>query len=337
VLLRVSQEHEQGLFPPAPTSWTRWCRPPRPGFTLTELLVVIAILAVLLALLLGAVQKARTAADRAYCVNNLRQQGIALQGYASVNRTFPPGLNSLPAQPNPNPLYSNYSLISWMTWILPYMDQQPLWEQVGVSFAASPNPQANPPHTVASHVMACYTCPGDNRVLIYHNVQGYLVALTSYLGVNGTNLKAKDGMLYSRSFIRPGDVTDGLSNTIMIGERPPSADLWWGWWYAGAGQLDASQGVDFNSGSCDVTLGAAEINIKTSALPEMTACPSGPYSFGPGQLSNDCDSFHFWSLHSGGAHFAFADGHVRFMPYAAAPIIPLLATRAGGESVNGEY
>jgi prepilin-type N-terminal cleavage/methylation domain-containing protein/prepilin-type processing-associated H-X9-DG protein len=311
--------------------------PRRSGFTLIELLVVIAIIAVLLALIMAAMVKALSAAHRAYCVNNLRQQSIALQGYASVNRTFPPGLNSMPAQPNSNPYYSKYALISWMTWILPHMDHQPLWEQVGVSFAASPNPQANPPHTVASMVMTCYTCPGDNRVLIYHNVQGYVVALTSYEGVNGTNLRAKDGMLYPRSCIRPADVTDGLSNTIMIGERPPSADLWWGWWYAGAGQLDATQGVDFNSGSCDVTLGAAEINIKTSGLPEMNACPNGPYSFAPGQLNNDCDSFHFWSLHTGGAHFAFADGHVRFLTYSAAPIIPLLATRAGGETVNADY
>jgi prepilin-type processing-associated H-X9-DG protein len=63
-------------------------------------------------------------------------------------------------------------------------------------------------------------------------------------------------------------------------------------------------------------------------------CPYGPYSFGPGQGKNPCDTFHFWSHHPGGAQFLMADGSVHFLPYSAAPIMPALATRASGESID---
>jgi prepilin-type N-terminal cleavage/methylation domain-containing protein/prepilin-type processing-associated H-X9-DG protein len=309
----------------------------RSGFTLIELLVVIAILAILIAMIVSAVQKARSAVDTVYCVNNLRQMGTALNSYASVNGGFPPGTNPYPALPNSNPYYAKYGCLSWMGWILPYMEYGPEWKQVAVSYAANSNPDINPPHTVASQILTPYTCPGDNRVLVYHNVGGFVVALTSYLGVNGTNLRTHDGMLYSRSCIRPMDVTDGLANTLMIGERPPSADLYFGWWYAGAGQWDSSQGVDINTGSCDVTLGANELNLQSVGLAEMNACPTGPFAFAQGKLANNCDTFHFWSLHTGGANFAFADGHVRFFTYSAAPYIPLMATRAGGEQIPVDH
>jgi prepilin-type processing-associated H-X9-DG protein len=60
----------------------------------------------------------------------------------------------------------------------------------------------------------------------------------------------------------------------------------------------------------------------------------GPFRFGPGRLENPCDRFHFWSLHPGGAHFLFADGSVRLLPYSAQPIMVSLATRSGGEVVT---
>lgn len=63
-------------------------------------------------------------------------------------------------------------------------------------------------------------------------------------------------------------------------------------------------------------------------------CQNGPYLFQPGDLRNNCDSFHFWSTHPGGANFAFADGSVRFLSYSADPIMPALATRSGGETVE---
>jgi prepilin-type N-terminal cleavage/methylation domain-containing protein/prepilin-type processing-associated H-X9-DG protein len=315
----------------------------RSGFSLIELLVVIAIIAILISLIVAAAQKARTAADRAYCINNLRQMAIGLNSYASVNGAFPPGTTPYPAQSgwsgHANSNYSKFGVLSWMGWILPYMDNQVLWNQVPQAYAANSNPDINPPHTVSSMILKWHTCPGDNRVLVYQNVGGVIVALTSYLGVNGTNLRTHDGMLYASypTLIRPMDITDGAAQTLLIGERPPSADMYFGWWYAGAGQWDSSQGVNINTGSGDVTLGTQELNLKSVGLPELNACPSGPYSFAPGSLTNDCDTFHFWSLHSGGANFAFADGHVRFLLYSAAPVLPAMGTRAGGEPITVDY
>jgi prepilin-type processing-associated H-X9-DG protein len=64
------------------------------------------------------------------------------------------------------------------------------------------------------------------------------------------------------------------------------------------------------------------------------SCPPGPYLYGPGLASNPCDFNHFWSTHSGGGHWLFADGTVRMLSYSAAMILPQLATRGGSEVVN---
>jgi len=78
-----------------------------------------------------------------------------------------------------------------------------------------------------------------------------------------------------------------------------------------------------------MNLGVRERNFS----PDYEACPPGPYTFVRGDLKNPCDTFHYWSLHPGGANFAFADGSVRFLSYSAHAILPALSTRAGGESV----
>jgi prepilin-type processing-associated H-X9-DG protein len=107
----------------------------------------------------------------------------------------------------------------------------------------------------------------------------------------------------------------------VAGERPPSADFWYGWWYAGFGQA--------GTGSGDMLLGVRERN--RGGYIYTYFCAPGPYSFSPGRFDNQCDLFHFWSPHPGGAHFLFGDGSARFLGYAADPILPALATRAGGE------
>ena len=134
---------------------------------------------------------------------------------------------------------------------------------------------------------------------------------------------------------RMGDVTDGTSNTLFVGERPPSSTLDYGWWFAGAGQA--------GTGSCDVILGTNDINLQTSYLNGSTGntaqndppdfCPVGPYQFGPGTPNNPCDQFHFWSFHSGGANFLYADASVHFLAYTVSPVqvMPAMATYNGGE------
>jgi prepilin-type processing-associated H-X9-DG protein len=78
-----------------------------------------------------------------------------------------------------------------------------------------------------------------------------------------------------------------------------------------------------------MVLGVRERNVEG-----VVGCLPGPYAYGRGRLSNQCDQFHFWSLHVDGAHFLFADGSVRFLSYSADGVLPALATRAGGEVVE---
>jgi prepilin-type processing-associated H-X9-DG protein len=118
---------------------------------------------------------------------------------------------------------------------------------------------------------------------------------------------------------RFADVTDGTSNTVMIGERPAGPNSLEGAWYAGSGL---------------VTCPGAQIRPASPATGFVHGAVDCPYAapvLRPGRIDNACDVTHFWSLHSGGAHFAFVDGSVRFMGYNQTEIIPLLATRAGGE------
>ena len=152
----------------------------------------------------------------------------------------------------------------------------------------------------------------------------YEVAFTSYLGVCGKDYSTKDGILFHNSRTSLADVTDGTSNTLLLGERPPSSDFQFGWWYAGVGQR--------RTGSADLILGVCEQNLQ----PIISGSPCGPgaYSFRASQFSDPCGMFHFWSPHSGGANFAIADGSVRFIGYGAAQLLPAIASRAGGETVS---
>jgi prepilin-type N-terminal cleavage/methylation domain-containing protein/prepilin-type processing-associated H-X9-DG protein len=312
----------------------------RPAFTLIELLVVIAIIAILIGLLLPAVQKVRDAASRTQCTNNLKQIGIALQAYHDTYQVFPQGTRDYyGGQKAPD----DYKWLSWMGRILPYVEQKGLYDNMVAAYAsqgggAAGNPQVNPPHAGFATVINTYKCTADTRQYQATYTGGYTVAFCGYLGVNGTDLRAYDGVLYWNSNIRIADVKDGLSNTLFVGERPPSADLYFGWWYSGGGQWDYNPTLLLNlgtsirnTGSCDITLGLAEKNIATSGIPATDACPAGPYRFSPGTITNPCDQFHFWSVHAGGSNFLLGDGSVRFINYDAANVLTAMSTRAGGE------
>jgi prepilin-type N-terminal cleavage/methylation domain-containing protein/prepilin-type processing-associated H-X9-DG protein len=290
----------------------------RRGFTLIELLVVIAIIGVLIALMLPAIQRIRHAAMRTQCENNLKQIGLAAHQYHDANKAFPAGMRS---QRGKDP----YLYASWLTFLLPYVEQQGLWTATQDAYRKTRNFNRNPPHVGLVTVVPIFTCPADSRAGEVQTAQREKipVALTSYLGVEGQDLTTFDGVLFRDSRIRIADSTDGTSNTLFAGERPPSTDFQYGWWYAGAGQR--------STGSAEMILGVREKNVLTVT---KGSCPPGTYSYGPGRLNNQCDMYHFWSPHLGdGAHFLFADGSVRFLGYAAAPVMPALASRAGGESV----
>jgi prepilin-type N-terminal cleavage/methylation domain-containing protein/prepilin-type processing-associated H-X9-DG protein len=353
----------------------------RRGFTLIELLVVIAIIALLIGLLLPAVQKVRATAERMKCTNGLKQMGLALHNYHDVRETLPAAvcqstiIGTLPNgqqkwsfvnyKANP-PVMTDYNWTSWMTRILPYVEQQKMYENMLAAYEtqslgnpANPrnkDPWNNPPHTGLATVMNIFKCPADPRQYQATYTDGLTVAFTGYLAVSGKNLKTNDGMMYWNSKVKLTDVTDGTSNTAMVGERPPSADLVFGWWYAGAGQWDftyADPG-EHDTGSCDVCLGMQEINLQTSGFGAEDSCPSAGatgtgYRYnelnnpasqygkwnGPNTVANPCDQFHYWSLHSGGSQFLFGDGAVRFVSYDTSQAVMLaIATRNGGEPIT---
>ncbi|MCA9073370.1 MAG: DUF1559 domain-containing protein, partial [Planctomycetaceae bacterium] len=147
-------------------------------------------------------------------------------------------------------------------------------------------------------------------------------------GVNGQNqfkeAGGQDGMLYINSGVRMRDITDGSTNTLFVGERPPTNDLEYGWWFAGAGPAP-------HFGTADVVLGVEERNGSPTAA-------ANTFQAGAVHDPNKAHQFHFWSLHPGGCHFLLADGSVHFLSYNVNKnTVRALASRNGGEVVESPF
>jgi prepilin-type processing-associated H-X9-DG protein len=302
-----------------------------------ELLVVIAIIAILIGLLLPAVQKVRDSAARTQCANNMKQIGLAQHNYHNTYNSFPCGVKyTFP-----------YYYYSWMAQLLPFVEQDGAWSQAdtwsrGTTYAFqwwpwgdfwdNPTTPANP---VLGVLVKTWTCPADRRTELVKQIDMsgngdfQATAFTAYLGnagIQGDFGGEQDGVLdlkngYIEDPHRFADITDGSSNTIFVGERPPSLDLYYGWWFAGAG-FDGS-------GLGDVLMGAREVNY-ANAL----GCPPTKVGFQQGSLRDPCDQVHWWSLHTGGGNFLICDGSVRFYDYGMNKILPQLCTKDGGEVVD---
>lgn len=295
-------------------------RSPRRGFSLVELLVVIGVIGLLLGFLLPAVQKVREAAARSRCANNLRQIGLASHQYHDALGTLPPAYVKFSIDQGP--------ILPWTVLLLPYIEQDALLQQTFSAYRVDRYSYHNPPHVGLSTVILTYVCPSDGRLASpVTDDQGYTAAYSSYQGVAGGT--KQDGAMRAQVGVRLLEITDGTSSTLFVGERPPPARLLAGAWYT-------FEEADYSWDHDDYSYGARLSYMAVYWAGDSGSC-LGPFYFGPGRLQNPCDSNHFWSLHSGGANFLFCDGSVRFVPYSAAPILPALGTRAGGEVVSIDF
>jgi len=260
------------------------------GFTLIELLVVIAIIAILIALLLPAVQQARESARRSQCRNNLKQWGIALHNYHDAHSTLPMGKTALRH-------WTHRSML------LPFIDQRTLYDQVDFEFDPDcfTYAQVTVPDTPTDDVLELYLCPSDPSSGQVSTGPLGRHAVGGYVGVSGDTPTSKNGMFYVNSATRFRDLTDGVSNTIAMGERGIPSQLNFGWMLCGSTQ-------------------DAFLDTQIGLIPGK-----------PDSTHND----HFWSWHVGGAHFLLADSSVRFMSETTdhATLVSL-STRSGNEILD---
>jgi prepilin-type N-terminal cleavage/methylation domain-containing protein len=292
-------------------SWSS--RRPRRGFTLIELLVVIAIIAILIALLLPAVQQAREAARRTQCKNNLKQMALALHNYHDTHNVFPIG-RQLRASGNPNsgPLTGNGNGWAWSTYILPYIDQAPLYNQFDLNFPMcnKSTPQGLRNCELVKTAVPYALCPsdtapanatmgasGDAHQVVDWAVTSYKAQASSFYEGRyawpSSDAVHSNGIFFNDSQIRIRDITDGTSNTILLGEVTWALSKVQRMY----GTINTTTGTATTSSPyTNWSVGQHPMNPSLTALPEF-------------QLR----TMTFHSLHEGGAHFAFGDGAVRFL------------------------
>lgn len=275
------------------------------AFTLIELLVSITIIGILMAISIPSVMAVRNAARRTACQNKLRQIGIALTSFQASHRYFPSGKTT-----------KNYEQFSWSAQLLPYLEQEPLWNQLTGSEDTVVIDGVPAHHLGLTKLLPAVHCPSNPTTATLQrasHLNGTFVALSDYLGVAGQNYLSHDGVFFLDSRTQIAKITGGLSNTLFVGERPPSFDNNIGWWFTGDGQD--------GTGNVDLFLGMEELNSGQSET--LMHLGLGPYRYQDGDPKSMESVFHFWSYHAGGANFVYGDGSVHFMSYTTDPIVML--------------
>ena len=334
----------------------------RRGVTLIELLVVVSIIGLLVALLIPAIQSAREAARRASCLGNMRQLALAMHGYHSVNGVLPMG--------TPCYRYDDIGVFaghSQFVAILNQLDQQPIYNSI--NFTTNIYTYSN--HTAQSTQLGVLHCPSDSSVdqvevqgIHYFDIPkgGLVTAYSSYAGCAGLwyhvtfDLKKlpglaglDNGVAYANSAITYAHIRDGLSQTLLLGERAHERlaeknvlRIGSHWWFDG-----------YRYDTLFWTL--RPINSEQVAYPGSDL-----------EGSAVSDAAVAGSFHPGGANFAFADGSVRFLkdsisswptnpesgfpvgvsggsqlPFVVLPsarpgVYQALSTRAGGEIIPAD-
>ncbi len=313
--------------------------PARRGFTLVELLVVIAIIGVLVALLLPAVQAAREAARRSQCSNNLKQLGLAFQNYESAKRELPPGRlgcdGSGPADLCGTQTNATRAGQSAFVPLLPYLEQAsllalydpelPVWPRTVAWWTpnnlqlieARPGVMVCPSDLAEPYSENPLVDPG---VSVYSLPEGARAAVGSYALVNGTigvgvagdSKFAATGLFYYVVGHKFSHVTDGLSNTMLVGEvvdghTQNSSNIW-------------TRAIRFMD------------NQRNTSNP-LNTWPGDPIvTTQYGLRVNGA----FASRHAAGCQFVFGDGRVAFLQEGIDQLIyEALSTRAGDEPISG--
>ena len=326
---------------------------PRRAFTLVELLVVIAIIALLIGLLLPAVQSSRESARRISCQNNLKQLGLGLHTYLSARGTFPPASDvRIPLRGNvgvrwhclvaatasANGLQCRGAQLSIL--ILPYIEQQPLYDQferTGGFTSVWAQPPGWPPAGVA---IPTYRCPSETKwaaqadKLDYFGVMGGgdTSQRVTGIGVHGGGDFFDNGLFMENRFMKPAAVTDGTSKTLAIGEGPPSHPN-----YNAAGPSESQSRWSWGGSVyvCPTPAGCPAYVTRGFRSTKQPINSKDPRVIPPFTTSTLIAEIPFGSTHPGGAGFVFADGHVATLTDTIhINVYRALSTRAGGESVS---
>ncbi len=318
------------------------------AFTLVELLVVIAIIGILVGLLLPAVQAAREAARRMQCSNNLKQLGLAMHNYESAYKKLVGGVGRFGC--------------CWGTWqvgVLPYMEQSNLYNLYQNYGGSDPGPRyaATVNLNVTRSRIPSLTCPSDtpnapilsvtshNYAVNYGNTSFFQTQLPltppiNFLGApfmaytGSTSDDGPNGAAAAATFTRfygkhqsLASITDGTSNTLMVGEilQGRQNDLRGFTWWGGASGFVTYMAP--NSSAPDVVTGGNCVSL--AANPRMP-CTTSTTASRPRMMGAR-------SLHTGGVQVAYCDGHVSFISDSVDYIVwNGVGTAAGGEVVTIE-